>query len=32
MFYVEHRDVVDVWRLLHSSQDIPTTLQDDSNG
>lgn len=28
MFYIESDDAVDVWRLLHSSRDIPTTLQE----
>jgi len=28
MFYVERDSLVDVWRLLHTSRDIPATLQD----
>ena len=28
MFYVERDSVVDVWRLLHASRDIPATLRD----
>ena len=28
MFYVERDSVVDVWRLLHTSRDIPATLRD----
>lgn len=31
MFYVECNDVIEVWRVLHAGQDIPTTLQDDSS-
>lgn len=31
MFYVEGADSVDVWRLLHSSRDIPTTLQESDS-
>lgn len=31
LFYVERDDVVDVWRLLHTSRDIPTTLQDSNS-
>ena len=31
MFYVGREDVIDVWRLLHTSRDIPTTLQDSTN-
>lgn len=29
MFYVEHPDAVEVWRLLHTSRDLPASLQDD---
>lgn len=28
MFYLERDDFVDVWRLLHTSRDIPTSLQE----
>jgi len=28
MFYVERDGLVDVWRLLHTSRDIPATLHD----
>ena len=28
IFYVEHTDRVDVWRLLHAERDIPSWLQD----
>lgn len=31
MFYVERDELVDVWRLLHTSRDIPATLQDTAN-
>jgi plasmid stabilization system protein ParE len=31
MFYVERDELVDVWRLLHSSRDIPATLQDPAD-
>ena len=31
MFYVGREDVIDVWRLLHTSRDIPNTLQDSAN-
>jgi toxin ParE1/3/4 len=31
VFYVEHADHVDVWRLLHTRRDIPTTLADTSD-
>ena len=27
VFYVDTRDVVDVWRILHTRRDIPATLQ-----
>lgn len=30
MFYVEHPDAIEVWRLLHTRRDLPATLQDDS--
>lgn len=29
VFYVEHETAIDVWRLLHTSRDIPATLADD---
>ena len=28
VFYLEQADHVDVWRILHAKQDIPTWLQD----
>jgi toxin ParE1/3/4 len=28
VFYVEHQDHVDVWRVLQGQRDIPTGLQD----
>lgn len=28
VFYVEHPDHIDVWRLLHTRRHIPTTLAD----
>ena len=28
VFYLERETSVDVWRLLHSSRDIPTSLQE----
>lgn len=31
MFYVERDELVDVWRLLHTSRDIPATLQDPAD-
>lgn len=31
MFYVERDELVDVWRLLHSSRDVPATLQDPAD-
>jgi toxin ParE1/3/4 len=31
LFYVEREDAVEVWRLLHTSRDIPTTLQDPNS-
>jgi toxin ParE1/3/4 len=27
VFYVETDDIVDVWRILHTSRDIPETLE-----
>ncbi len=29
MFYVERPELVEVWRLLHGSRDIPASLQQD---
>jgi toxin ParE1/3/4 len=29
IFYVPHGDSVDIWRVLHSRRDIPSTLADD---
>ena len=29
VFYVERETELDVWRLLHTSRDIPTTLTDN---
>jgi len=29
VFYVEHHDCIDVWRILHSTRDIPMWLQSD---
>jgi toxin ParE1/3/4 len=31
LFYVERDDAVDVWRLLHTSRDISTTLQESND-
>jgi plasmid stabilization system protein ParE len=28
VFYVEREHEIDVWRVLHSRRDIPTTLAD----
>ena len=28
VFYVEHPDQVDVWRVLHGQRDIPTWMQE----
>ncbi len=28
-FYVEHDDHIDVWRILHTSRDIPASLTDN---
>ena len=28
VFYVEHADHIDVWRVLHGMRDIPTWLRD----
>lgn len=29
VFYMEHEDRIDVWRVFHSSRDMPVYLQDD---
>jgi toxin ParE1/3/4 len=29
VFYVEHDTEIDVWRVLHTSRDIPATLADN---
>ena len=29
VFYVEHEDHVDVWRVLHAKRDIPAWLEGD---
>lgn len=29
IFYVPHDDSIDIWRVLHSRRDIPTTLAGD---
>jgi toxin ParE1/3/4 len=28
VFYVEHADNIDVWRILHSQRDIPVWMQE----
>jgi len=28
VFYLEHADYVDIWRILHMKRDIPAWLQD----
>lgn len=28
IYYVERADVLDVWRILHGSRDVPATLAD----
>jgi toxin ParE1/3/4 len=30
VFYVEHADHVDVWRLIHTRRDLPATLADNN--
>ncbi|MBV8124776.1 MAG: type II toxin-antitoxin system RelE/ParE family toxin [Burkholderiaceae bacterium] len=30
VFYVEHPDYIDVWRILHEQRDIPAWLQQDN--
>lgn len=32
IFYVPHDDGIDIWRVLHSRRDIPSTLADDPEG
>ena len=32
IFYVASEDRVDVWRILHTSRDIPASLADDQQG
>ena len=32
VFYMEHADRIEVWRVLHAKRDIPTWLQDDAPG
>ena len=31
IFYVEHDDNIDVWRVLHAQRDIPAWMQDPRN-
>jgi toxin ParE1/3/4 len=31
IFYVEHDDHVDVWRVLHAERDIPSWMQGTAN-
>ncbi len=31
IFYVEHDDRLDVWRVLHTRRDLPATLADASD-
>ena len=31
VFYVEHPDHIDVWRVLHGQRDIPTWMQQPDN-
>lgn len=31
VFYIEHRDHVDVWRVLHGQRDIPAWMQDSED-
>ena len=28
VFYVEHRDHIDVWRVLHARRDVPVWMRD----
>jgi len=30
VFYIEHTDHVDVWRVLHSHRDIPVWMREES--
>jgi toxin ParE1/3/4 len=32
VFYMEHHDCVDVWRVIHGKRDIPDWLQNDEAG
>ena len=32
VFYLEHAEHIDVWRVLHARRDIPSWLQDDAAG
>lgn len=32
LFYVEHPGYIDVWRVLHGQRDIPTWMQETSDG
>lgn len=32
LFYVEHPDHVDLWRVLHNQRDIPASMQAPDNG
>lgn len=32
VFYVEHTDYVDVWRVLHQDRDIPAWMRDSLAG
>jgi toxin ParE1/3/4 len=27
IFYIEHEDYIDVWRVLHSRRDVPASMQ-----
>ena len=29
VFYMEHDDRIDIWRVLHAKRDIPSWLQDE---
>jgi toxin ParE1/3/4 len=31
VFYVETRDCIDVWRVLHGARDIPAWMQESDN-
>lgn len=32
VFYIEHENFIDVWRVLHGQHDIPAWLQGDDGG